>query len=83
MVKGFRCVIILGASTMEIIYGVLHLGNRVSSFVVDGDKVEFPMDPSYVHEGLVYKSWTGTYDFTSATSAKESEPTCEGSYTEE
>lgn len=64
---------IVGDPPMESLERVLDLGQRVASFVVDGDMIEIPMQPDYVPEDPGYNGGTDTEDFTSATSGGESE----------
>lgn len=73
VVQGSPYDVIVGDPTMESMEGVLDLGHRVGSFVVYGDKIEIPREPEYVQEDAGYKVGTDTDDFTSATSAEESE----------
>lgn len=73
VVEGSPFDVIVEDPTTQTMEGFLDLGNRVSSSVVDGEKIEIPMEPDYVHEDPGYKAGTDTEDFTSATSARESE----------
>lgn len=73
VVEGSPYDVIVGDPTMETMEGVLDLGNQVASFVVDGDKIEIPMEPDYIHGDPGYKSATDTDEFSSATSAGQSE----------
>lgn len=45
VVEGSPFDVIVGDPTMENLKGVLDLENRVTSFGVDGAKIEIPMDP--------------------------------------
>lgn len=73
VVEGLPYDVIVGDLTMETMEGVLELGNGFASFFVDGDKIELPMEPDYVHENPGYKAGTDTEDYISAKSAGDPE----------
>lgn len=60
VVKGSPYDVMLGDPVMEIVEGVLDLVNRLASFVVNGDKIEIPMEPDHVQEDPRYKARTDT-----------------------
>lgn len=60
---------IVGEPLMEILNGVLDIGNRLAPFTIEGETFQISMESDYFYEDLEAKNGTDSNYFTSAFSA--------------
>lgn len=68
VVDGLLYSVTIGDPSMEELKTALDMGNRVASFVMDGEVVWLPLHPEYLHLSAKSKDSIDAEEFTSSTS---------------